>query len=741
MGSSIKVTTVPAAPSTVSFYLVSPTLFPATHYVSTYLESTCTVSGATIVGAEDPNTATTWSWAVSDQFGNPVAGAIGLTVSSGTLTAATSSNGPAYFQPAVAGTCMATYPTTTNTEGSVPGYIQPGIYGTVGKLTETVSGKYNGVDFSVSGYSGNIVTGTYIPQSSPVPFPYNAGVLVDYNIPAGNSFTVSSRVIGHAQQGVPVTFYAEACVSPTQTGYFTATGLTSVTVFTNSSGIASASFYADTMAGDGVSFYSNVTAPIDSNPANALGPSSEGDYCITTVAGTPSTLVILTFFSTELPPTGDGDYLADATPDTTGTTVVAGSSYAVDVLMADKFGNPVVSTGYTAIQVSLSTTSPTVLSETTLYIYSTCADTVCSAVVGSNNKAVYGPSLLTVPSTMAIGSTITLTATGVPVGVEVTGTLTLTVASPLPTFSTLTPTYSGSVFYSKSQTVIFSGWANVSSALPSTTDDTNVQLKYVQFKINAGTWQSAAIAAGANVKWSVAATFPVGLNTIQFRANDSASTPDVYTSPVSQVLIDTTPPTITFPTTTTINTGSVTLTVSDSLGDLNTTSIEAWWGTTAIPAASITVTGSNTVGSNSVFTVTVAGLTPGTNTLKITASDYAGNTATSSQSFTVTITPIDTFTLSTPLTQTTESGINGVSASITNNGASATAQVWFQLVNSGGSVVLGPIISGGNFAAGATNTFFFGFGSNLPSGTYTAQVFVRVGGNAYSQTFTLTVTV
>ena len=72
---------------------------------------------------------------------------------------------------------------------------------------------------------------------------------------------------------------------------------------------------------------------------------------------------------------------------------------------------------------------------------------------------------------------------------------------------------------------------------------------------------------------------------------------------------------------------------------------------------------------------------------------------------------------------------------------SLTGQVWFELLNGGNQVVQGPTFVQATFTAGNTQSFFFALAPGLASGTYTAKLFVVVNGNAYSASYTATVTV
>ncbi len=697
------VATVAGSPAKLAFFLPSsPTAFPTTHYLTTsVLIGTVTYANQLAAAA---------SYSIADAFANPIA-ATSFTGLGGTLLA---SNG--FFSGVTTtATCAIV---TTCAYGTIPQYSQSSVFGTVGAIAATVTATTyipTGLAISLSATSGFIKTSTFMAAPSPTPT-IDGSSLVGLTIPAGKTFRVRT-IVSPVQSGVPLTLYALPSVATaTQTGTFS-NGAKAVSLVTNSSGIAASVFTADTLASDAVKFISNATAPTDTTPAATLTASGFSTI-ITTVPGAASTFVVTACYLSFVGSCPAASLVKSST--------TAGTTYYLNVLLSDAYNNAVTSTSASQIQIAL-TVSPAaagVLSATSVYI-----------TTGSSSTATsFGPITLTIPSTTAVGTSITLTASGAVAGVAVTGAKTVTTISPLPTLAITSPKATGGALFSKTQTVIFTGQANASLGFPSTTLITRVG-----FKINTAPWQTAAIASANKLVWSVAATFPVGLNTVQFNATDGTNTV-VGTS--TSVLVDTSAPTITFTTTAgaTLTTGSVAATITDTAGDLDPTTVTANYNGTSIPTSSITVTGTNTLGSSVTYTVTVAGLPTGKWKVTVNAKDLAGNAATAA-SITVTITILTngTFT-ATGVAQSTQSGFTGVTATYANNAASSqTVNVWFVAYNAKNQVVQAGFTQL-TFATGASATLFQSL-TTLPSGTYTVQVFVvSTAGVALSLSSSATVT-
>jgi len=160
-----------------------------------------------------------------------------------------------------------------------------------------------------------------------------------------------------------------------------------------------------------------------------------------------------------------------------------------------------------------------------------------------------------------------------------------------------------------------------------------------------------------------------GNNTVAFAATDAAGN---IGSTNATVLLDTAPPTITISTpanNTTLNTPSITVTgtVSDTLSGVST----------------VTINGINAVINGDTYTASNIPLVEGVNTITATASDRAGNTATSSITVNLDTTPpvisitspvdgstvnTDTITVTGTIDDNTATvTVNGVNVAVTNN--------------------------------------------------------------------------
>jgi hypothetical protein len=333
-----------------------------------------------------------------------------------------------------------------------------------------------------------------------------------------------------------------------------------------------------------------------------------------------------------------------------------------------------------------------------------------------------------------------LTASGVVSGVLVSGTKSITTVSPNPTLAITSPTPSAGVVYSKSTGVVFSGNANASVGYPPT-----VTISSVTFSVDKGAASAATIVSGTTkVTWSAGVFFSVGLHNITFTATDSNA--NTVTSALWQVLVDTSGPTIAFKTATgsTLNySSSVTATIFDNLGDLNATSVKAWYNGTAVSSTNLAVTGTQTLGKNSSSAVSISNLPAGTWVVTLAASDLAGN-ANAGVSITVTIqVSFANSVVINSAAYTTLGSFKGVLVSATNIWSSPQNLLVFATwKNAAGQTVA--VTSGGlpsPMAAGATGSAFAPLPAPLPSGTYTVSVFViTTGNNPVSSTTTITVT-
>jgi len=292
------------------------------------------------------------------------------------------------------------------------------------------------------------------------------------------------------------------------------------------------------------------------------------------------------------------------------------------------------------------------------------------------------------------------------------------------------------VIYSSTSTVVFVGQANVSVGYGSA-----VLINSVGFKIDKGTWQSTVISPGHDIVWSVAATFSTGLHTIVFNATDSQT--NVVVSSTYQVLIDSTAPTIAFTTAAgaVLNYSTpVQATITDTEGDLNATAVTATANGTAVASSDIKVTGTNSLGNSVTYGVAISNLPVGTWSIVLSATDFAGNTA--SSTITVTVQVAYAFSvIINSATSGTLGSFTGVSVSATNVWSTGQNLVVFAVYkNSVGQTVA--VATGGlTLASGAEGSAFAPLAGALPSGSYTVNVFVvTTGNNPVSSSSTLSVT-
>jgi hypothetical protein len=337
------------------------------------------------------------------------------------------------------------------------------------------------------------------------------------------------------------------------------------------------------------------------------------------------------------------------------------------------------------------------------------------------------------PSTT--GTAVTLTASGVLSGKTVTTTKAVTTVSATPTFSVTSPVPVNGVIYSNTGTVVFNGQANVSVGYAST-----VKIASVGYKIGSNPWQTAPISSLNKVLWSLAATFPAGLNSIKFNATDANG--NTFVSQAYSVLVDSSAPTITATTKSgsSINaTKPVVFTIVDTEGDLNATSVVGTSNSTA--TLTTTVTGSNSLGNSVTYTVNVNGLPTGHWSVTLNAKDYAKNAA---SAVTVIVKVVVAFALSATITGAAKSvigGYTGISATVTNSWTTTQNLVMIAVwTNSAGQPVC---VGFGSLtlAAGASASAFAGCLNAPASGTYTVNVFIITTANqGVSSKTTLTVT-
>jgi len=326
----------------------------------------------------------------------------------------------------------------------------------------------------------------------------------------------------------------------------------------------------------------------------------------------------------------------------------------------------------------------------------------------------FGTVTFVVASTAAMG-TITITAGGF-----FSGSGTLTVVSPNPTVTVSTPAGTvGHTVYSNVQGIGLSGTAAPSlGVFPAPT------IAAVYYTVDGG----AAATASGTVAWSLGVTLPNGLHTVGVYSKDSAGLVSATNSTV--VLVETTAPTITAPTTLAYGAGTpVVFSVVDSEGDLNAASVVATSNSSA--TLTTTVTGTNNPGASVTYSVSVAGLpaTTGHWSLTLNAKNLVGNVATPvTIVVSVTVAFAQSMVISGTPTSSTVGGYTGVTAMFTNEWSSSQSVIVFAVwKNSLGQTVY-ISASTASLAAGASQSFFLPE-VGLASGSYTVNVSVWTTSN------------
>ena len=579
-------------------------------------------------------------------------------------------------------------------------FVQSGTYGSVGELSAVItvgSSTYPGV-------SGQIVTSTFVTAlsapviSSTTPSP----------IAAGKSVNVTEQLTT-AQAGVPITLNICLTCSGTSTGYqatFSANNLESITLFSNSAGFVSALVPVYTVAGATVVFNATAPSPTTATPTNSLSSGVSG--AVTTTNGAISTLVVNVAAHGGATPGPDIKYA------TNGTTAY------LDVAYADAYGNliPLASAPSNQIQIGLAASSG-LLSATQVYI--------AAGQVSTNGTGSFGAIQWTLPN--AIGTTVTLTATGVVSGKTVTGSSSVAIVSALPSISVTSPKPLNGISYASTALVSFSGQANVSLGLPTNT------IARVGYKIGSGGWSSVSTASQAQVTWNVLIALQSGLNTVTFNTTDSSG--NVVVAAPLTVLVDTKAPQ--FSSLVVCSCGSeVNVNITSAGGDLNASSVQAWYNGTAVAASSLSVTGTNNPGTSVTYSVNIGGLTSGVWSLKVQATTLAGLTNSTTQTVTISVPNTGQYTLATPVGGHFN-GYQVVNASVSSHlTVSQTVVVLAVLKNSAGQSVG---VFTGTAQVGAGGTLTVPVVVNVPSGTYTANVFVwSLTGAPISVSYTATVT-
>jgi len=614
-------------------------------------------------------------------------------------------------------------------------YEQSGVFGTVGLITGTFTGTWtpsggSATSFSVSGSTGNLETSLIGSGATSFTLTTNGVTAITNPVGAGK-FVVPQVVLNVNQAGVPITFnvcaHAETgCsgTSKTYTGTFATNGAQTITVNTVTSttapvtGNASAHFNIDTTLGRAAMLNGTILAPIDGTPKNtiAIGPIGP----VTTGAGAAAQFLLAVALTS-----GTAGVSGSSGPSV--SNVVAGATAFVDVYTADKFGNiiavPAVSNGLSEqTQISLAATGGS-LSVVSAYIPAGCGETNGTSTFGCvNGVNGFGTISWTVPST--VGTVSTLTASGVLGGVSTSSSATVTSVSSSPTISVTSPTpqtVAGvSLIASPTSAVIFTGKAAASVGYPASTTSCAspyVCINTVAYKVNSNTWQTVTVTPGNSIVWSLAATMPAGLSTIEFNASDSKSPAHVMDSSVYTVLVDSQAPTFAFSSATS-NTGTTTVTISTAQGDFNTATFVATYGSTTIPTSSISWSGTQTLGTAGSLTATIAGLTTGSGTLTVSGSTYAGVSGTASETLTVTVPFADSMSFTTSsAAYATIGAYSGITIPVTNSWSSAQTIVVFATFRAGTSLYVAQGTTTLN--PGQTATVFAIQLQTIPAGTYT----------------------
>jgi len=668
--SNVQVTTVAGAPSSVGFTSGESAFNTGS---TIYLNNEgSTTNTPTFTGAQLCNTVTDGCTAdaaqiavsVTDKFGNSIAF---TSFTSPKITFQTASGG--LFDATGLPSIISNYTPTATPQPVPDNYYQSGTYGSAGVITATITGTYNSNAFSVSGSTGSILTSTFATSGSFETTHHTA--LLSNNVQAGKSLTFEV-VLGVAQKNVPVT--AAICdhgtCSLTSKGY--SGSISTVSGVTNSSGIFSSSLVVDTVAGSTAELNATVSAPTTSTPKATF--TIVQNNITTTVSGPAAKFTVVVGVGSSLDPSPI-------------IYSIPGATDYVNVVTSDAYGNSVDTVGTEEVGISL-TANPASLSDASPAIPTGCASTNATAF-GSGGKynclngdgSSFGPISWTLPST--VGSTGTISATGVINGVVVTSaTVTITIVSKLPSLSVTSPVPLKGVIYSDSENAQFRGWANVSSGYNGA-----AIMSSLGWKIGTASWQTTSLSSVQDATWSVVATLPTGLSSIEFNATDSKG--NVVVSSPYQVLVDTQAPVVTntTPNNATLNPGQFfQAQIVVDQGDLNATSVTVTVNGTAISSTDVQVSGTNDLGTSTTYTVTAL-LPTGDNTVLVSASSLAGLTGSSTSEIvhvTVSLAESITFTQSEAVYGQV-GAYTGVTVPVTNLYSTAQTVVVFATLKSGTS--------------------------------------------------------
>ena len=697
---AVTVATTAASPVSATFY-ISAVAFPgsATHYIGG-ANNAAPPNGGT--GPHDATIASGLTLSATDRFGNPIDVGTGGPLTGLAITVSATAAGGVFTRAG------ANYTTITLAAGDITvaaspsyaatiadPYFQLGTYRSTDVLTATISATTP--SFTVSGSSGALVTSTFDTSSvAPIEDSHDCT-----SCAAGTTISLHSTP-ATVQRGVPVIFFLDTATSTLANG----DGTMSVSTTTGANGTAGALFKLDT----------GVTTPLyflaqfgDASQASGhLANSTDSAPLVATVAGAASALVLETYYdSAATQPTSYG---------------VNGTTLYVNVALADKYGNPTLNTFPYQIQITLS--GPGGFSATSVYIQSGQPDTVHS----------FGSILWTAPNTFA---TETLSAAST----FPTATDKVTLVSATPTFSVTSPKPLSGVIYSSSTAVTFQGQANVSLGYAS-----SVHITSVGYSVDGGHWQSATVAAGNKITWAVSVFVTAGLHSVQFNATDNSAASNTVVSQKYSVLVDSSAPDVNFVTAANANITSpatVTANVIDKMGDLNTTSVSAVATniqTAATKTLTVAVTPNTSPGNSVTYPVTITGLTTGNWSIALSATDYAGNSNSSTITVHVTVPAGESFVVSGTPSKGTLGTFTGINVNYQNLNPSSESVVVFAVFQSSQGTV-GVFTSSGTVSAGATQSFFIAETGMAP-GSYTVNLFVlTTSGQPVSITTPITVTV
>jgi large repetitive protein len=612
---------------------------------------------------------------------------------------------------------------------STVNYFQGLTFGTTAYVEVSMTGTYSGSSFTATGNSQTFSTSA---MDAAAVLPVCTGAIANctaaQTVIAGSTSGVVSTItltvtLATNQVGVPVIFYAENTTNP-YTGSFvggmgpsTHKDWANVTVASaENSGataaVATATFTIDpncytpatcALPNPAVEFYSQYEQPITGTPTH-LNTASGKTFVVTTGAGSPSKLTVNTYFSA-----AGGPPPTESNPT---TSTVAGQTVYLDVTLVDFWNNSVTCTATTCgfelgISLTASPSSAGTFSAPSVYIKQGASDTLNSL----------GVVAFVVPASASLG-TVTLSASGL-----YSGTSPLTIVSPNPTITVNSPTGTvGHTVYSAFSGVGFSGTSAPSTGYLAGT----VTISSVTYSVDGGT---AVTASGTNA-WTAVPTMANGIHTVTFTVTDSNKNTATNST---TVLVDTTGPTITGPTTLSYGAGTpIVFTIVEPEGDLNmntTTSLVATSNSSATLTS--TVTGTNNPGKSVTYMVSVAGLpaTTGHWSLTLNAKSLTGVAAKAvTVVVQVTVAQAQSLVLQGTLSSSVVDTFTGVSATYVNEWSTSQNVIAFAVwKNNLGQTVY---VSAGSAtqAAGGSQSFFLP-AVGLAAGTYTVNVSVWTTGN------------